>query len=80
MSTDTTENRVREIVADQLGLNADDINTDAVFSSDLGADALDLVELIMSFEEEFDLEISDEDGETLRTVQDVVEYVGQRVQ
>lgn len=80
MSAETTESRVREIVAEQLGLNAEEINLDASLTADLGADALDLVELMMALEEEFDLEIGDEEAEGLRTVQDVIDFMGQRVQ
>lgn len=80
VSPENTENRVREIVAEQLGISGDEILSDAHFSSDLGADRLDVIELIMAFEEEFDLDISEEDAENLRTIQKVVDYIDQRPQ
>lgn len=71
--------RVKKIIADQLGMDEDDITPDASFIDDLGADSLDIVELIMAFEEEFDLEIPDEDAEKIKTVQDVVDYIKNRI-
>ncbi|HZX47012.1 MAG TPA: acyl carrier protein [Clostridia bacterium] len=67
--------KVREIIADQLGVDEEEISSDARFIEDLGADSLDLVELIMALEEEFDLEIPDEDAEKISTVGDAVEYI-----
>ncbi len=67
--------RVKEVLTDQLGADEADINEEASFQEDLDADSLDLVELIMSLEEEFGTEISDEDAERIRTVQDAVEYI-----
>jgi len=67
--------RVRELVVEQLGVDADEVTEDASFIDDLGADSLDIVELVMAFEEEFDLEIPDEDAEKIRTVGDAVEYI-----
>jgi len=67
--------KVREIIADQLGVDEEEISSDARFIEDLGADSLDLVELIMALEEEFDLEILDEDAEKISTVGDAVEYI-----
>jgi acyl carrier protein len=72
--------RVNEIVAEQLGLAADEIPEDAAFSQDLGADTLDMVELVMAFEEEFGLEVDDEEAESLITVQDVIDFVSKRIQ
>mgnify|MGYP001554456817 CR=1 FL=1 len=69
------ENRVRSIIADQLGLSEDQIKTDSKFIEDLGADSLDLVELVMAMEEEFQTEIPDEEVEKIRTVKNAVEYV-----
>ena len=69
------EQRVRQIIADQLGLEASDITDKAAFVEDLGADSLDRVELIMAFEEAFGLEIPDEDAEKIATVQDAVDYI-----
>jgi len=67
--------KVREIVVDQLGVEEDDVTMEASFIDDLGADSLDIVELIMALEEEFDLEIPDEEAERIVTVGDVVEYI-----
>ncbi|MCG0274647.1 MAG: acyl carrier protein [Thermosediminibacteraceae bacterium] len=71
--------RVKRIIADQLGVDEDDVVPEASFIDDLGADSLDIVELIMAFEEEFDLEIPDEDAEKIKTVQDAVDYIKNRV-
>ena len=67
--------KIKEIIADQLGVDEEEITSDARFIEDLGADSLDLVELIMALEEEFDLEIPDEDAEKISTVGDAVEYI-----
>ncbi len=67
--------KVISIIAEQLGLDADEITTDSSFIDDLGADSLDIVELIMALEEEFDIEIPDEDAEKIVNVGDVVEYI-----
>lgn len=72
-----TFDKVRDIVVDQLGVEADEVNIDSTFIDDLGADSLDIVELIMAFEEEFGIEISDEAAEKIKTVQDVVSYIDQ---
>jgi len=77
---DSVETRVREIIAEQLGIGADEVVSDAQFSSDLGADGLDLIELVMAIEEEFDVEISDEEAEGLTTLKGVVDFLGGRVQ
>jgi acyl carrier protein len=77
---DPIESKVKEIVAEQLGVPAEEIGLSSLFARDLGADALDVVELVMAFEEEFDIEIDDDDAEKLRTVQDVIDFVAQRVQ
>lgn len=79
MSTERIEDKVREIIAEQLGLSDEDVQLDASFSGELGADDLDIVELIMAFEEEFDLDIDDDDGERLKTGADVVDYITSRV-
>jgi acyl carrier protein len=71
----TVERRVIEIIVEQLGVSEEDVTMEAHFIDDLGADSLDLVELIMAMEEEFSLEISDEDAEKIQTVQDVVNYI-----
>ncbi|MFH1830185.1 MAG: acyl carrier protein [Pseudomonadota bacterium] len=80
MSKESTENKVREIVAEQLAIGDDELSADAHFVSELGADRLDVIELIMAFEEEFDLDISDEDAEGLCTIQSVVDYIEQKSQ
>ncbi|MDB3996824.1 acyl carrier protein [Gammaproteobacteria bacterium] len=69
------EDRVKKIVSDQLGTSLDEIQADSSFVDDLGADSLDTVELVMALEEEFDLEIADEDAEKISTVNDAVEYI-----
>ena len=67
--------RLKKIVVEQLGVDEADVKPEASFVDDLNADSLDLVELIMSLEEEFGAEISDEDAENIRTVQDAVDYI-----
>ena len=69
------EDRVKKIVSDQLGKSLEEIESDSSFVDDLGADSLDTVELVMALEEEFDLEIADEDAEKISTVNEAVEYV-----
>ena len=67
--------KIRGIVVEQLGVDADQVTLEANFVEDLGADSLDTVELIMAFEEEFDVEIPDTEAEKIKTVQDVVNYI-----
>lgn len=67
--------KVRDIIAEQLGLEKDEITIDSSFVDDLGADSLDIVELVMALEEEFDIEIPDEAAEKVSAVKDVVEYI-----
>ena len=67
--------KVKEIIIEELGVDAEKVTDQASFIDDLGADSLDTVELVMAFEEEFDLQIPDEDAEKMRTVEDVVSYV-----
>jgi len=70
-----TFEKVRDIVVEQLGVEADEVQIESTFIDDLGADSLDIVELIMAFEEEFNLEIPDEEAEKIKTVQDVINYI-----
>jgi len=67
--------RVREIVAEQLGVDVEEVTSEASFTDDLGADSLDTVELVMALEEEFGIEIPDEDAEKISTVGDAVTYI-----
>ena len=69
------EQRVKEIIVEQLGVNESEVNPEAKFVDDLGADSLDLVELVMALEEEYEMEISDEDAEKIKSVQDVITYI-----
>ncbi len=73
------EDRIKEIIADQLGVEQEKIVPEAKFVDDLGADSLDVVELIMAFEEEFGIEIPDEDAEKIQTVGDVISYLKEKV-
>ena len=73
----TVEQQVKAIVAEQLGVKQEQVTNDASFVDDLGADSLDTVELVMAFEEAFEIEIPDEDAEKFRTVQDAVTYIDQ---
>lgn len=74
-----TFERVKELVVEQLGVEEDEVTVEASFVDDLGADSLDIVELVMAFEEEFDIEIPDEDAEKIQTVGNAVDYIKQRV-
>ncbi len=71
----SVEERVKKIIVEQLGVNADEVNLESAFVEDLGADSLDTVELVMALEEEFETEIPDEDAEKIVTVQDAVSYI-----
>jgi acyl carrier protein len=73
-----TGDKVREIIADELGVEMGKVTDDAAFVEDLGADSLDTVELVMRFEEEFEVEIPDEDAEKMLTVGDAIRYLGER--
>jgi len=76
----TTFDKVKEIVVEQLGVDEADVTLDSTFIDDLGADSLDIVELIMAFEEEFNIEIPDEAAEKIKTVRDAVEYIDKEKQ
>jgi acyl carrier protein len=69
--------RVKNIIVEQLGVDSDEVTADASFTDDLGADSLDIVELVMAFEEEFGIEIPDEDAEKITNVKDAIEYIEQ---
>jgi len=71
----SVEEKVKEIIVDQLGVDENQVVASASFIEDLGADSLDTVELVMALEEEFDVEISDEDAEKISKVQDAIEYI-----
>jgi len=77
--TASTFERLKKIIVEQLGVDEADVKLEASFVDDLNADSLDLVELVMSLEEEFGTEISDEDAENIRSVQDAVDYVDERL-
>jgi len=73
------EQRVKKIIVEQLGVKEEELSAEASFTEDLGADSLDLVELVMSLEEEFEIEIPDEDAEKIHTVKDAINYISERV-
>ncbi len=75
MASTSVEKRVKEIIVEQLGVSEDEAVPEASFIDDLGADSLDTVELVMALEEEFDIEIPDEEAEKIRTVQDAISYI-----
>src|SRR5260370_36009469 len=70
------DEKVKQIIVEQLGVDEGEVTSSASFVDDLGADSLDTVELVMAFEEGFDIEIPDEDAEKIRTVQDAIDYIG----
>ena len=71
----SVEKKVKEIVAEQLGRDENEVTSEASFIDDLGADSLDIVELVMAMEDEFGIEIPDEEAEKIKTVKDVIEYI-----
>ncbi|HUI85397.1 MAG TPA: acyl carrier protein [Candidatus Binatia bacterium] len=73
----SVEERVKQIIVEQLGVDEAEVTPTASFVDDLGADSLDTVELVMAFEEAFEIEIPDEDAEKIRTVQDAITYIDQ---
>jgi len=72
---DNIEEKVKDIIVEQLGVGADQVKPEAKFIEDLGADSLDTVELVMAFEEEFEIEVPDEEAEKLTSVGDVIRYI-----
>jgi len=78
VATTQTEERVKKIIVEQLGVDEAQVTPEASFIEDLGADSLDTVELVMAFEEEFGIEIPDEDAEKIVTVKDAIEYIKAR--
>lgn len=77
MGSAETAEKVKSIIVEQLGVPAEEVTDEASFIEDLGADSLDIVELIMALEEEYDIEISDEDAEKIQTVSDAVSYISE---
>ncbi len=73
----SVDERVKQIIVEQLGVDEAEVTPNASFVDDLGADSLDTVELVMAFEEAFEIEIPDEDAEKIRTVQDAITYIDQ---
>lgn len=78
MSQEEIFQKVQGIVTEQLGVDSTEVKPEASFANDLGADSLDVVELVMALEEEFDIEIPDEAAEAIATVQDAVDYIGKK--
>src|SRR6266705_7078064 len=78
MADKSIEEKVKDIIVEQLGVNPEQVTPQASFIEDLGADSLDIVELVMAFEEEFGVEVPDEDAEKLQTVGDVIKYIEEK--
>lgn len=79
MASGEVAEKVKGIIVEQLGVSMEEVTPEASFIEDLGADSLDIVELVMALEEVYDLEISDEDAEKIQTVQDVINYIQEKV-
>jgi len=80
MTPSSVEKRVKDIVAEQLGIDLEEVHADSAIIDDLGADSLDIVELVMALEEEFDMDIPDEDAQKIITVKDAADYVRNNIQ
>jgi len=78
MSEKSIEDKVKEIIVEQLSVNPEQVTPEAKFIDDLGADSLDVVELVMAFEEQFSVEVPDEDAEKLTSVGDVIKYIEEK--
>jgi len=78
MAEKSIKEKVKDIIVEQLGVNPEQVTDEASFIEDLGADSLDIVELVMAFEEEFGVEVPDEDAEKLQKVGDVIKYIEER--
>ena len=78
MSEKSIAEKVKDIIVEQLGVNPEQVTPQASFIEDLGADSLDIVELVMAFEEEFSVEVPDEDAKKLQTVGDVIKYIEEK--
>ena len=79
MAEKSIEEKVKDIIVEQLGVNPEQVTPQASFIEDLGADSLDIVELVMAFEEEFDIEIPDEDAEKILTVGRAMDYIKEKI-
>jgi acyl carrier protein len=79
LSNPEVESKVKKIIEEKLSVNADQITNDARFAEDLKADSLDTVELVMALEDEFGLDIPDEDAEKIKTVQNAIDYIGEKM-
>jgi acyl carrier protein len=78
MAEKSIEEKVKDIIVEQLSVNPEQVTTEAKFIEDLGADSLDVVELVMAFEEQFGVEVPDEDAEKLMSVGDVIKYIEEK--
>ncbi|MGR3320171.1 MAG: acyl carrier protein [Candidatus Anammoxibacter sp.] len=79
MATDSVEEKVKNIISKQMGVGLEKITYESSFVNDLGADSLDTVELVMEFEDAFELDISDENAEKIQTVGDAIKYIGDNI-